>query len=104
MDPSGHDLHNISMFTDTMWRGGFPYHGGSAKTNPDTTKAIGRIQENKGCTSLSIVMRKVLREFLLITLFNTLLSIKIWILKWLREFEIGKNNWPAWMHAYLEHY
>ena len=36
--------------------------------------------------------------------FNTLLSKKIWILKWLREFEIGTNNWPAWMHAYLEHY
>ena len=34
MDPSGHDLHNISMFMNTMWRVGCPY-GGSAKINPD---------------------------------------------------------------------
>ena len=38
MDPSGHDLHNISMFTDTMWRGGVPYHGCSAKINPGNYK------------------------------------------------------------------
>ena len=35
MDPSGHDLHNISMFMNTMWRVGCPYDGGSAKINPD---------------------------------------------------------------------
>ena len=34
MDPSGHDLHKIPMFLDTMWRGGGPYHGGSAKISP----------------------------------------------------------------------
>ena len=35
MDPSGHDLHNISMFMNTMWRVGCPYDGGSAKINSD---------------------------------------------------------------------
>ena len=35
MDPSGHDLHNISMFMNSMWRVGCPYDGGSAKINPD---------------------------------------------------------------------
>ena len=35
MDPSGHDLHNISMFMKNMWRVGCPYDGGSAKINPD---------------------------------------------------------------------
>ena len=35
MDPSGHELHNISMFMNTMWRVGCPYAGGSAKINPD---------------------------------------------------------------------
>ena len=35
MDPSGHDLHNISMFMNTMWRVGCPYYGGYAKINPD---------------------------------------------------------------------
>ena len=31
MDPGGHDMNNIPMFLDTMWRGGGPYHGNNNK-------------------------------------------------------------------------
>ena len=34
MNPSGHDLHNIPMFMDTMWRGGGPYHENANKIMP----------------------------------------------------------------------
>ena len=81
MDPSGHDLHNISMFMNTMWRVGCPYDGGSAKINPDNYN--GDCQDSK----------KEMMQF----------AFDRYAGKVLREIKIGRNNWPAWTHAYSEY-
>ena len=95
-----HDLNNIPMFLDTMWRGGGPRqqqdHGRQLQW-----RLAGRRQ---GDDALRVrPPRRWSRVFLDHSVQNIPIK-KLWRLKWHRQFDTGKKmNWPRWMAGYPEH-
>ena len=104
MDPSGHDLHKIPMFLDTMWRGGGPYHGGSAKISPGNYNGD---WQGAGKEMMHFAFDRHAGGTQGVFMDHSVQHIpikKLWRLKWHREFDTDiKINWPAWMKAYPEH-
>ena len=104
INPGGHDLNNIPMFTDMMWRGGGPYHGNANKINPGNYNGDwqGAGHEMKHFAFdrhaggiQSVFMDHSVRHVPIKQLSR---------LKWHRTFDTGrKMTCPMWMSGYPEH-
>ena len=105
MDPGGHDLNNIPMFLDTMWRGGGPcITATTTRSWPATTMATGRAPARK---MMHFAFDRHAGGIQGVFLDHSVQHIpikKLWRLKWHRQFDTGKKmNWPRWMAGYRKH-
>ena len=104
MDPGGHDLNNIPMFLDTMWRGGGPYHGNNNKIMAGNYNGD---WQGAGKEMMHFAFDRHAGGIQGVFLDHSVQHIpikKLWRLKWHRQFDTGKKmNWPRWMAGYPEH-
>jgi prepilin-type N-terminal cleavage/methylation domain-containing protein len=104
MNPSGHDLHNIPMFMDTMWRGGGPYHGNANKIMPGNYNGD---WQGAGKEMMHFAFDRHAGGIQGVFMDHSVRHVpikRLWRLKWHREFDTSvKMNWPSWMSGYPEH-
>jgi prepilin-type N-terminal cleavage/methylation domain-containing protein len=101
INPSGHDLHNIPMFMDMMWRGGGPfrsrmappiYNGEWSGFNAEM-KHFAMDRHNGGIQG--VFMDHSVRHVPI---------KKLWKLQWHRNYDGAyKPAWPRWMAGFPEH-
>ncbi len=101
INPSGHDLHNIPMFMDMMWRGGGPfrarmappaYNGEWSGFNAEM-KHFAMDRHNGGIQG--VFMDHSVRHVPI---------KKLWKLKWHKNYDQAyRPAWPRWMAGFPEH-
>jgi hypothetical protein len=101
MNPSGHDLNNIPMFMDTMWRGGGPYHGNANKIMPGNYNGD---WQGAGKEMMHFAFDRHNGGTQAVFLDHSVRHVpikRLWRLKWHRKFDTSvKINWPSWMAGY----
>ncbi len=104
MNPAGHDLHQIPMFMDMMWRGGGPMRSRMAPPsyNGDWTgygqemKHFAMDRHNGGIQG--VFMDHSVRHVPIKKLWKL-----HWHRNWQRDYGGYKPSWPRWMAGYPEH-
>ena len=92
MDPGGHDLNNIPMFLDTMWRGGGPYHGNNNKIMAGNYNGD---WQGAGKEMMHFAFDRHAGGMQGVFLDHSVQHIpikKLWRLKWHRQFDTGKKD------------
>ncbi|HJN88822.1 MAG TPA: prepilin-type N-terminal cleavage/methylation domain-containing protein [Verrucomicrobiota bacterium] len=105
INPSGHDLHNIPMFMDMMWRGGGPHHGASNRFTPGNYNGD---WQGAGHEMKHFAFDRHAGGIQGVFMDHSARHVPIkqlWRLKWHRTFDTSrKMTWPRWMAGYPEHY
>ncbi len=105
INPSGHDLHNIPMFMDMMWRGGGPHHASANKFTPGNYNGD---WQGAGHEMKHFAFDRHAGGIQGVFMDHSVRHVPIkqlWRLKWHRNFDISrKMTWPVWMSGYPEHY
>ena len=104
INPSGHDLHNIPMFMDMMWRGGGPHHGGGNKFMPGNYNGD---WQGAGHEMKHFAFDRHAGGIQGVFMDHSARHVPIkqlWRLKWHRTFDTSrKMTWPRWMSGYAEY-
>ena len=102
--PSGHDLHNIPMFMDMMWRGGGPHHGASNRFMPGNYNGD---WQGAGNEMMHFAFDRHAGGIQGVFMDHSVRHVPIkqlWRLKWHRTFDTSrKMSWPRWMSGYPEY-
>ena len=105
INPSGHDLHNIPMFMDMMWRGGGPHHGASNRFMPGNYNGD---WQGAGDEMKHFAFDRHAGGIQGVFMDHSARHIpikKLWRLKWHRTFDTSrKMTWPKWMTGYPEYH
>jgi hypothetical protein len=104
ISPSGHDLHNIPMFMDMMWRGGGPHHGASNRFMPGNYNGD---WQGAGNEMMHFAFDRHAGGIQGVFMDHSVRHVPIkqlWRLKWHRTFDTSrKMSWPRWMAGYPEY-
>ena len=104
INPSGHDLHNIPMFMDMMWRGGGPHHGASNRFMPGNYNGD---WQGAGNEMMHFAFDRHAGGIQGVFMDHSVRHVPIkqlWRLKWHRTFDTSrKMSWPRWMSGYPEY-
>ena len=104
INPSGHDLHNIPMFMDMMWRGGGPHHGGANRFMPGNYNGD---WQGAGHEMKHFAFDRHAGGIQGVFMDHSARHVPIkqlWRLKWHRTFDTSrKMTWPRWMSGYAEY-
>ena len=104
INPGGYDLHNIPMFTDTMWRGGGPHHGNANRINPGNYNGD---WQGAGHEMKHFAFDRHAGGIQGVFMDHSVRKIpikKLWRLKWHRNFDTSLPiSWPAWMRGYPDY-